>query len=112
MVTIPHLFLVYLGLTLLLEAPVYATLLSHRRWKERVIFWLAANLYSYPAVFYYFPYLDCSALTRELLAESWAPLCEIVVGAIILPQFRRRDALTVVVANLVSWQLGRFLLLS
>lgn len=109
MITAPHLFVVYLGLTLVLEAPIYAALLRHRRWKERIIFWLAANLFSYPLVFYYFPYLDYSPLTCELLAEVWAPLCEIAVGAIILARFNRRDVVAIVVANLFSWQVGNLL---
>lgn len=109
MIAVPHLFSAYLGMTLALEAPIYAALLSHRSWKERIVFWLAANLFSYPLVFYYFPYLDYPALSRELLAEIWAPLCEIAVGAIILARFSRRDALAIVMANLFSWQVGNLL---
>lgn len=98
------------GLTLALEAPLYFSLLAHRSWKERIIFWLTANLFSYPAAFYFFPYLHFLSWQRELMTEIWAPASEILVGFIILPQFSRRDALAVIFANLYSWGLGRWLL--
>lgn len=104
------LFLSGLSLTLVLEAPVFLAGLRHRPWKERVSFWLAANVYSYPAVFFLFPYLPLSAGLCQGLAEVWAPLCEIAVGAFILPKFTRRDALVVVAANLFSWLVGGLLL--
>lgn len=104
------LFLACLTLTLALEAPVFFVGLRHRPWKQRVSFWLAANVYSYPAVFFFFPYLPLSSELCQGLAEVWAPLCEIAVGAFILPKFSRRDALVVVAANLFSWLVGGLLL--
>ena len=104
------LFLSCLALTLVLEAPVFFAGLRHRPWKQRASFWLAANVYSYPAVFFLFPYLRLSPGLCQGLAEMWAPLCEIAVGAFILPKFSKRDALVVVAANLFSWLLGGLLL--
>lgn len=101
------LFVIAFSLTLALEAPLFFALLSHRSWKERIVFWLLANLYSYPPVFFLFPYLGRSA---EALAEIWAPVCEIGVGCIILPRFGKRDAAAVVIANLFSWLAGKALL--
>lgn len=94
------------GLTLALEAPLFFCLLSHRRWRERLTFWLVANLYSYPAVFFFFPSLS----DGEVWAELWAPLCEIGVGWVILPRFGKKDVLAVVAANLFSWLVGKALL--
>ncbi len=97
---------------MILEAPFYLFLLSHRPWKERLVFWSAANIYSYPPVFFLFPSLPLPEGARELLAELWAPLCEIVVGAILLRNFGRREAAVVVAANLFSWAVGKALLRS
>lgn len=106
------LFLAFLSLTLLLEAPVYFILLKNRPWRERITFWLTANLVSYPPVFFIFPHLDWARWACELGAEIWAPVSEIAVGRFILPHFSKRDMATVVVANLFSWGVGRFLLYS
>lgn len=99
----------FLGLTLALEAPLYFFLLRHRPWKTRIIFWLAANLFSYPAVFYFFPYLAWPGWAIELAAEVWAPASEVLVGLIILPKFGYRDILVVALANLYSWGVGRWM---
>lgn len=104
-------FLIFLGLTLALEAPVFFYLLRHRSWRQRVAFWLAANIYSYPAVYFFFPYLELPPHVCLGLAETWAPLCEIAVGYFILPGFSRREALAVVAANLFSWAVGSALVL-
>ena len=104
-------FLIFLTLTLALEAPVFFTLLKHRSWRQRIAFWLAANIYSYPAVYFFFPYLDLSPHVCEALAEIWAPCCEIAVGYFILPQFSRQEAMVVVAANLFSWAAGTALIL-
>lgn len=103
-------FLLFLTLTMILEAPFYLFLLRHRRRKERVVFWLTANVYSYPPVFFIFPHLPLPAVVCELGAELWAPLCEIAVGAILLQQFGRRETAVVVAANLFSWAAGKALL--
>ena len=104
-------FLIFLVLTLALEAPVFFTLLRHRSWRRRIAFWLAANIYSYPAVYFFFPYLDLPPHICQALAEIWAPSCEIAVGYFILPRFSRREALAVVAANLFSWAAGTALIL-
>lgn len=95
---------------MILEAPFFFFLLPHRRWSERVAFWAVANLLSYPPVFFLFPYLTAPAWAREAGAELWAPLCEIVVGAILLQRFGRREVVVVLAANLVSWLAGKALL--
>ena len=102
-------FFIFLALTLALEAPLFFYLLRDRSWRQRIVFWLAANVYSYPAVYFFFPYLDLPPHLCEGLAEVWAPLCEIAVGYFILPRFSRREALDVVAANLFSWAVGRAL---
>ena len=103
------LFLTFLTLTLILEAPFFFSL-THRRWRERLAFWLTANIFSYPPVYFLFPHLGLTGWMKEGLAEVWAPLCEIVVGAIVLQRFGRRDALIVIVANLFSWLVGKLIL--
>jgi hypothetical protein len=85
-------------------------MLQHRVWKERVAFWLAANLVSYPAVFFIFPFLGWQPWLCELGAEVWAPVSEVGVGWFILPKFSRRDVLTVLVANIFSWSVGGMIL--
>jgi hypothetical protein len=105
-------FLWYLTLTLALEAPLYWLLLSYRPPRERIAFWLAANIFSYPAVYFFFPRLDQPAWICELLAEIWAPSCEIAVGLIILPRPRWKDVAVVIAANLFSWLVGKGLFLS
>lgn len=94
---------------MVLEAPVYFLMLKNRPWRERIAFWISANLVSYPAVFFIFPHLDWARWACELGAEIWAPLSEVAVGRFILPKFSWRDVLTVICANLFSWGLGRFL---
>lgn len=100
------LFPLALALTLALEAPLFFNMLSHRRWRERITFWLTANLFSYPPVFFLFPALSHG----EALAELWAPLCEIGVGWAILQRFGKRDLAAVLAANLFSWLAGKALL--
>ena len=102
-------FFGYLGLTLALEAPVYLLALRSRTPRERLVLWLIANAISYPPVFYFFPYLSLPPLACELLAEIWAPVCEIGVAWVLLPQLNRREMGWIVLANLVSWLPGRFL---
>jgi hypothetical protein len=100
-------FLWFLGLTLALEAPLYWLMLPYRRPRERVAFWLAANICSYPAVYFFFPRLYQPAWVCELMAEIWAPICEVAVGLIILPRPQWKDARAVVAANLFSWLVGK-----
>lgn len=104
------LFLFFLALTLALEAPFFWCLLGHRRPRERVALWLAANFVSYPAVFFVFPYLPASPAVCEMTAEIWAPLVEAGVGWFVLPNFGRRDFTTIIGANLCSWLIGKALM--
>lgn len=101
------LFSVLLGLTMLLEGPIYLLAFSRRSTKEKVVLWLCANIASYPAVFFIFPYLPFSPMVCELSAEVWAPVCEIAVARYLLGPLSRTEVGAVIVANLVSWLVGR-----
>lgn len=98
-----------LALTLLLESPFYLYGLRSYSWKTRVTYWLAANMLSYPAVFFLFPQLGWSSWMQEVGAEIWAPVCEVAVGWFLVPRFCRREAGIVVFANLFSWLVGRLI---
>ncbi len=102
-------FLAYLGLTMLLEAPWFLWGFRQRSARHRVAVWAAANVYSYPAVFFYFPYLGWPDWQWVLAAEIWAPLCELCVAAFLLSGLTRREALAIVLANLFSWGVGHLL---
>ena len=104
-------FVLYFGLTLLLEAPVYWLALNSRSAKERVVVWFTANAISYPPVFFLFAYLPFSALTCELVSEVWAPLCEIAVAWFLLGRLSAREQIMIVGANLISWWVGKALIL-
>ena len=100
-------FCLYLGLTLALEAPVYLLAFRGRSLKERLVLWVAANTTSYPLVFFYFPYLPWSDHACELAAEVWAPLCEMAVAQFLWRRVVARERVLIVLANLVSWLVGR-----
>ena len=104
-------FLIFLGLTLALESPVYLLAFRGRSLKERLVLWVAANTTSYPLVFFYFPYLPWSDRACELAAEVWAPLCEIAVAQFLWTRVLARERVLIVLANLVSWLVGRELVL-
>lgn len=104
------LFLGYLSLTLLLEAPWFFAGFRDRSTRQRWVVWITANAYSYPLVFFVFPRLGWPEWQWALAAEAWAPLCELLVAAFLLSGLTRREATAIILANLFSWGVGELLL--
>ena len=104
-------FLVGLTLTILLEFPFYFYGLEPRRpARQRRLICLLANLVSYPVVIFILPGFFSSYNAYLAVAETFAPLSEILWLQVVAGPVTRREGLAIIAANLFSWLFGSWLL--
>jgi hypothetical protein len=105
------------ALTVLVETPVLLLALSTRhRWPRRIIASLWLNACSYPVVILVLPALISSETAYLWVAETFAPLSECALFAIVFGDNRDwsdrslwRDWAAIVAANLCSFAFGEWL---
>ncbi|HTB60398.1 MAG TPA: hypothetical protein VLC06_21160 [Polyangia bacterium] len=97
------------GLTLVVELPIAAALLSavEPRLGRRLAVIALANLATHPLVWFLFPGLALGHGARLALSETWAFLVELAIYLLVWPALRlRRAALTSLAANGASFAVG------
>ena len=96
-------------ITFSLELPWYWIGLPKHKVSDRLALCFFANLLSYPIVFFVSGQLPISDFHQELLAEIWAPTSECGFAYLCLEHWTFRESAVIVVANLFSWMVGRYL---
>ena len=97
-------------ITCLLESPFYWFAAAPWPPRSRLALLLGGNLLTHPAVYFFLPCLIKNYLACALVSEAFAAGAEALLAAWLLsrdPSGRPwRSAALVVLANLVSWQIG------
>jgi hypothetical protein len=109
----PDYFVVFLK-TCLLEAPFYfLALVRSQGWLRSLAILVAANVLTHPLIFFVFPALFRTYLVSAFSAEVFAAAGEAMlvyglVRAWAPSKAALRAAALIVLANLVSWQIGAY----
>ncbi|MGE3760136.1 MAG: hypothetical protein AB7H97_20390 [Pseudobdellovibrionaceae bacterium] len=104
-------YFIYLGMTLVLEAPAYWYFLRPKKWWTP---FFAGNFFTHPIVNFFFPWmamkLEWSHAADVGTSEIFAWLGEAIIISVFLKGNFRRGLLVSFIANLISWRLGSWIL--
>ncbi len=108
-------YLIALGLTLLIEAPIYAFFLCPEfKRRKLLLVVLFINLLTHPAVWYLWPsFLSSMGVTIGgylAVSEIFAPVAEMLALKFVFRVNTKKAILGATLANLVSWWVGIYLL--